>query len=85
MRSCPKIPSSSTASAGCASAAATRRARSSTWSAPTARKDAEIAAHLGEVLWSLGRRDEARRIFAEAHTAHPENRLLTDTGRRLGQ
>lgn len=48
------------------------------------RKDAEIAAHLGEVLWSLGRRDEARRIFAEALAAHPENRLLTDTGRRLG-
>ena len=48
------------------------------------RKDAEIAAHLGEVLWTLGRRDEARRIFAEALAAHPDNRLLTDTGRRLG-
>lgn len=48
------------------------------------RQDAEIAAHLGEVLWTLGRRDEARRIFADALAAHPDNRLLSDTGRRLG-
>ncbi len=48
------------------------------------RQDAEIAAHLGEVLWTLGRQDEARRVFSEALAAHPENRLLTDTGRRLG-
>ena len=48
------------------------------------RQDAEIAAHLGEVLWTLGRRDEARRLFAEALAAHPDNRLLSDTGRRLG-
>ena len=47
------------------------------------RQDAEIAAHLGEVLWTLGRRDEARRLFAEALAAHPDNRLLSDTGRRL--
>jgi tetratricopeptide (TPR) repeat protein len=48
------------------------------------RKDAEIAAHLGEVLWSVERRDEARRIFAEALAAHPDNSLLKDTAQRLG-
>lgn len=48
------------------------------------RPDAEIAAHLGEVLWSLGRRDEAQRLFAEARTAHPDNQLLKDTAQRLG-
>ena len=47
------------------------------------RPDAEIAAHLGEVLWSLERRDEAQRILDEALKAHPSNSLLTDTLRRL--
>src|SRR5690606_39925981 len=32
----------------------------------TLQKDAEIAAHIGEVLWVLGRRDEARRYFDDA-------------------
>ncbi len=48
------------------------------------RQDAEIAAHLGEVLWSLERREDARRIFDQALAAHPENKLLADTVRRLG-
>lgn len=47
------------------------------------RPDAEIAAHLGEVLWSLERRDEAQRILDAALKAHPSNSLLTDTLRRL--
>ena len=48
------------------------------------RQDAEIAAHLGEVLWALERKDAARRIFDEALSAHPDNRLLNDTALRLG-
>lgn len=48
------------------------------------RQDAEIAAHLGEVLWSLSRRDDARRIFDQALVAHPDNTLLLETARRLG-
>lgn len=48
------------------------------------RKDAEIAAHLGEVLWTLAREDDARRILDEALTAHPDNRLLNETAQRLG-
>ena len=38
--------------------------------------DAEIAAHLGEVLWVLGRRDEARKYFEEARRLDPDNRAL---------
>jgi len=47
------------------------------------RADAEIAAHLGEVLWTLQRQTEANRIFDEALKAHPDNKLLADTVRRL--
>lgn len=39
--------------------------------------DPEIAAHLGEVLWHLDRRDEARRIWQEASQRNPENKALT--------
>ena len=47
------------------------------------RADAEIAAHLGEVLWTLQRQGDANRIFDEALKAHPDNKLLGDTVRRL--
>lgn len=47
------------------------------------RPDPEIAAHLGEVLWSLERRDDANRIFNEALSAHPDNTLLRDTAARV--
>lgn len=39
-------------------------------------KDAEVAAHIAEVLWVMGRRDEARRYFDEARAIDPENRSL---------
>ena len=39
-------------------------------------KDPEIAAHLGEVLWVQGNKDEARRYFDEARRLDPENRSL---------
>jgi len=39
-------------------------------------KDPEIASHLGEVLWMLGKKDEARRYFDEARRLDPENRSL---------
>ena len=47
------------------------------------RVDAEIAAHLGEVLWVLGRREEARKIWSEAQTKAPGNELLNSTIKRL--
>ena len=47
------------------------------------RPDAEIAAHLGEVLWVLGERDEARRIWQEAFKSSPENDTLRKTLKRF--
>ena len=39
-------------------------------------KDADIASHLGQVLWVLGEKEEARRYFDEARRIDPENRAL---------
>ena len=39
-------------------------------------KDAEIAAHVGTVLWQLGRRDEAMEWFEDARGIDPDNRSL---------
>ena len=47
-------------------------------------EDAEIAAHLGEVLWVLGKRDEARRYFEEARKLDPENRALQRALEKFG-
>lgn len=49
------------------------------------RPDAEIAAHLGEVLWALGRRDDARKVWDEALKKSPDNETLTNTVQRLGK
>jgi tetratricopeptide (TPR) repeat protein len=40
------------------------------------RQDPEIAAHLGEVLWVQGQRDEARKIWQSALQQAPENDVL---------
>ena len=45
--------------------------------------DAEIAAHLGEVLWSLGNKDEARALLARASHDDPDNAVLRDTVKRI--
>jgi tetratricopeptide (TPR) repeat protein len=47
------------------------------------RADGEIGAHLGEVLWMLGERDEARSIWQEALKASPENETLQKTLKRF--
>ena len=47
------------------------------------RPDAEIAAHLGEVLWVLGQRDQARKVWTEALKGHPNNELLQSTLKRF--
>ncbi len=39
-------------------------------------QDAEVAAHLGETLWLMGRVEEARRIWDEALAANPDSRPL---------
>ncbi len=48
-----------------------------------ARPDAEIGAHLGEVLWALGRKDEARRIWRESRGKDAANEVLRETLTRL--
>ncbi len=48
-----------------------------------ARPDPEIAAHLGEVLWALGRRDEAGTLWQTSLQAHPQNELLLETLHRF--
>ena len=49
-----------------------------------ARPDVEIAAHLGEVLWSLGDQDGARKIWKEGQRVNPDNETLKETLTRLG-
>ena len=47
-------------------------------------KDPEIGAHLGEVLWVMGHRDEARKYFDEARKIDPDNRSLQRALRKTG-
>ncbi|MEY4884411.1 MAG: hypothetical protein RIS34_2265 [Pseudomonadota bacterium] len=49
----------------------------------TQRPDAEIAAHLGEILWSLGKRDQAVAIWKEGVQLNPDNETLLETLKRL--
>lgn len=42
----------------------------------TLQKDAEIAAHIAEVLWFTGKREEARKFFEESRKLDSENRSL---------
>ena len=47
------------------------------------RPDPEIAAHLGEVLWMLDRKDDARRTWREAQRKHPANEELADVVKKF--
>jgi Flp pilus assembly protein TadD len=47
------------------------------------RPDAEIAVHLGEVLWAMGQRDDARKLWREAGMKDPKNDTLKNTLGRL--
>lgn len=48
-----------------------------------AKPDAEIATHLGEVLWTMGQRDQAVSIWKEASQLNGENETLLETLKRL--
>jgi tetratricopeptide (TPR) repeat protein len=48
------------------------------------RPETDIAAHLGEVLWVNGQRDEALKILREGAAKEPQNPVLLETVRRLG-
>lgn len=45
--------------------------------------DPEVAAHLGETLWSLGEKDKARALWQAALKDDPEHRVLKETVQRL--
>lgn len=45
--------------------------------------DSEVAAHLGEVLWVRGNRDEARRIWEQGREKDAGNKVLVETMKRL--
>ncbi len=46
-------------------------------------RDAEISAHLGEVLWANGQHKEAKKVWDEAIKLEPEHRVLKETMQRL--
>lgn len=48
-------------------------------------EDAEFVAHLGEVLWERGKREEAIEVWRKGMEQHGDNELLLDTLRRYGQ
>jgi tetratricopeptide (TPR) repeat protein len=45
--------------------------------------DPEIAAHLGEVLWHKGQHDQAKKIWNDALSAHPDNEVLVTTANKF--
>jgi tetratricopeptide (TPR) repeat protein len=46
--------------------------------------DAEIASHLGEVLWHLGQQQRAIEVWREANERDPDNRFIKPVMKRLG-
>src|SRR5690606_403478 len=46
-------------------------------------KDQEIAAHLGEVLWILGEKEEAVRVWRQALQDNPDSKVLQDVMKRF--
>ena len=47
-------------------------------------QDAEIAAHYGEVLWSMGEQEKAKNIWREGLKNESDNETLLETLKRLG-
>lgn len=48
-----------------------------------ANPDPEIAAHLGEVLWMQGEKEQARKIWSDARKLHPDNAVLQDVMKKF--
>ena len=47
------------------------------------RPDTEIAAHLGEVLWSMGQQQRAKEVWAAGQELNPDNQTMKETIKRL--
>ncbi|KAG0891332.1 hypothetical protein G6F32_017518 [Rhizopus arrhizus] len=48
------------------------------------RPEADIAAHLAEVLWSQGKRAQATELLRAALMKDPKNKTVQDVVKRLG-
>lgn len=48
-------------------------------------KDPEIGAHLGEVLWVMGKQQQARKVWNEALQTQPKHKLLREVIKRFTQ
>ena len=48
-------------------------------------RNAEIAAHLGEVLWARGQKDEAKSLWKLGTSMDSENEILIETMQRFGE
>lgn len=59
------------------------RARTYLERAYKARPDPEIAAHLGEVMWAHGQREDASSLWQASLKSHPQNEVLLETLRRF--
>ena len=46
-------------------------------------KDPEIAAHLGEILWTQGKEKEAKEVWKNSLNRHPSNTVLIETTKRF--
>jgi len=46
-------------------------------------EDPEIAAHLGEILWAQGKKEEARKVWENSLNRHPSNTVLLETTHRF--
>ncbi|MGO1071382.1 tetratricopeptide repeat protein [Lysobacter sp. CA199] len=62
----------------------TKEAETELRRALTMQKDAEIAAHLAELLWETGRKDEARKYFEQARKIDADNRSLVRALKKYG-
>jgi tetratricopeptide (TPR) repeat protein len=49
-----------------------------------ANPDAEIAAHLSEVLWVSGQREEAKKIWRRSLAKNPDSRQLRQVQEKFG-
>jgi Flp pilus assembly protein TadD len=50
-----------------------------------AMKDAEVSAHLGELYWVMGRKEEARKVWNDGLQLAPESPLIKTVIKRLTQ
>jgi len=47
-------------------------------------EDGEVSAHFGEVLWQLGRKDEAKKVWQKAAKKFSDSKTLANTMKRFG-